>query len=451
MAGLNDLLNIGKSALQTQQRALNVTGHNIANATTPGYVRQTLGIIEAVPFRTPQGLVGRGVTDTGVYAQRDTFLDASYRNEQSGYSQSNLGSNMLGQVQSLFGDDADSGLAASLDNFFGSFSDLANDPSSNAQRVVVRQDANGVINQLHAIASGLDDVTTSAQAQFHDGVDQINSITQQIATLNAEIVAEGGPNHTAPDLENQRGNLLDKLSGLTDIRVLNRDDGSVGVIAGDTLLVDGGVAQTLDVRTGSGISLEMGVAGDAKNVKISGGSQAGLQDLLTTALPGVRSQIDQFAGTLVASVNAIHSTAPSGYNFFDPAGTTAATIGLSTQVAASATNISAGATASAGDNSVATRLAALRDVPQASLGGATVGDYYRGIVTTVGSQVANATQAATAANTVLSSVSTQRASETGVSTDEELTTLISQQQAYSAAAHLITVADDLMQTLLQMI
>ena len=81
MAGLVDLLSIAKGALQTHQKALNVTGHNIANAATPGYTRQTLIQTEAVPLRTPQGLVGRGVTDDGVLSQRDTFLDAAYRTQ----------------------------------------------------------------------------------------------------------------------------------------------------------------------------------------------------------------------------------------------------------------------------------------------------------------------------------------------------------------------------------
>ncbi|HEY4321505.1 MAG TPA: flagellar hook-associated protein FlgK [Gemmatimonadales bacterium] len=451
MSGLTDVLNIAKTALLTQQRAMTVTGNNIANANTPGYVRETLNELEETPERTPKGTVGRGVMDTGVYAERDTFLDASYRNENSAYNQSNTLQNLLDQLQSVTSQDQNSGLANSLDTLWGSFSDLANDPSNGAAKVTVQADANQVIQQLHSLQSGLDDVVSSAKQQFSSDVDEVNSLTSQIAALNTQIVAQGGPNHQAPDLENQRGVLIDQLSNLVDVRTLNRTDGSVGVIAGGTLLVDAGTAQQVDMRTSPSGGLSVGVVGSPASMTISSGSLAGLNDLLTDAAPAAQSALDTFTSALVTSVNAIHSTGPAGINFFDPSGTTARSIALSSQVAASAANIQTGTTTSPGDNTIALQLSQLRDASNASLGGNTLDQYFAGVVTDIGTRAANAQTAATAANTVSSALSQQRQSETGVNTDEELIKLMQQQQAYSAAAHLVTVANQMMQSLLDMV
>ena len=455
MAGLVDLLNIAKTAIQTQQRALNVTGHNIANASTPGYTRQTLDQTEAVPLRTPQGFVGRGVTDFGVLSQRDTFLDAAYRTQQGIFGQSDSLHTLTAQVQTLFNEPSDQGLGATLDKFWGAFADLANDPTSGAARVAVQQGAKQVIQQLHTLDQGVTAITDTANGQFHDGVTRVNQILDQVAALNTQIVATPGGASHAGDLADKRGVLLDELGGLADVRVLDRTDGSVGVILGDTMVVDEGVAQHLQTVTqGSGLAAE--IVGDTRVLTLSSGKLAGLNQVMTQAVPQVQSQLDTLAASLVATVNTIHRSGTTNggatnTDFFNPAGVTAATIALAAPIAASPANIVTGTTAASGDNAVAQQLAALRTTGIGALGGATLGDYYSSIVTGVGTTIANADQAATASQVIASGLQTQRQSETGVSTNEEMLSLITQQQAFAAAARIVTVANTLMQTVLDMV
>ena len=95
---LASLLSIARSALTTHQRAIDVTGHNIANASTPGYTRQRLAIVAETPVRTPLGTVGRGVTDQGVFAERNVFLDATVRREQGNLGRSDTLRDMLGHA-----------------------------------------------------------------------------------------------------------------------------------------------------------------------------------------------------------------------------------------------------------------------------------------------------------------------------------------------------------------
>jgi flagellar hook-associated protein 1 len=456
VAGLNDLLSIAKGALQTHQKGLNVTGHNIANAATPGYTRQTLIQTEAVPLRTPQGLIGRGVTDNGVLSQRDTFLDAAYRTQQGNFSQSDTLQTSMTQVQTLFNEPGDNGLGSALDTMWGSFGDLANDPSSGSTRVTVQQNAAAVIQQLHSLSAGITAISADANAQYHATIDQVNSIVKQVADLNSQIVAAGGGPGHAGDLADQRGVLLDQLGAIADVRVLDRSNGAVGVIVGDTMMVDGGVAQQLKTITQPGGGLGAEIVGDTRVLTISSGKLAGLNDVMTKAIPQVQGELDTFTASLVATVNTIHASGKTnagvtGTNFFDPAGVTAATIALAPAIAASPANIVTGLTAASGDNSVALQLAALQDSGVASLGGSSLGDYYSSVVTGLGTTVSNANQAATSAQVISSGLQSQRQSETGVSTDEEMVALIEQQQAFAAAAKIVTVADTLMQTVLDMI
>jgi flagellar hook-associated protein 1 FlgK len=456
MAGLSDLLSIATSAMQTQQRALNVTGNNIANTSTPGYTRESLNITEAVPLRTPEGLVGRGVTDTGVVAQRDTFLDAAYRTQQGIFSQADSLNTLVTQVQTLFNEPSDQGIGATLDSFLGAWGDLANDPQSGAARVVVQQDAVQLTQQFHQLDQGLDQVAQSASDQFKSAVDQINSITTQIAQLNKQIVAFGGQNDQAAPLQDQRGVLLDQLAGIANTRVLDRADGSVGVIVGDDLVVDEGVSQQLETRTKPDGTLGVGVVGDTKFVEIDSGSLAGFSDVINKSVPQVRTSLDTLVSAMVQTINGLHesgttSANTTGTDFFDPTGMTAASVNLAAPIAASASNIVTGATSAAGDNSLALQIAALRTNGIGALGGSTLGDNYTSIVTGVGTMVNTATQQSSAAKVISDGLQAQRSSETGVSTNDEMIALITQQQAFTAAAHIVTVADDLMQEVLKMV
>lgn len=453
---LGSLLSIAKGALMTHQKALNVTGHNIANATTPGYTRQRLELAAETPLRTPDGTIGRGVTDQGIFATRSRFLDASYRREAAGFSHADTLRDLMGRVEQVFGEPSETGLAASLDAFFGSFSDLANDPASLSSRAAVQQSGQQLVRQIRTIDSRIDEVNQTVVDTFRDVVTQVNSIAQQIGTLNQQIVVAGGPQHTAPDLEDARGKLLDQLAGFGSVRVIDHDNGAMGVVFGDTLLVDGTNVQVLDVRTPVTGGVFAGVVGEPRNLAPIAGSLAALSELAGQALPSVRSELDRLVNALVTQVNAIHAagTTPGGVtntNFFNPAGTTANNFALAANIIASPANIVAGTTAAAGDNVVALQLAGLRTTAIASLNSSTPGEFYTGLVSSVGSIVRDATQESDAAEALSAGTAARRSSITGVSTDEEMVALMVHQQAFAAASRLVKVADDMMQTLLTMV
>jgi flagellar hook-associated protein 1 len=231
-------------------------------------------------------------------------------------------------------------------------------------------------------------------------------------------------------------------------------------VAGATV-VDGSDSKTFSLQGMSG-ALSLQLNGRALFSQSPGGSLGANLDALNTDIPNAKAQLDALAAGIVSTVNAIHTTgwtdAGTNINFFDPAGTTAASMRLSTQVAADASYIAAGDVQNAtGNNDVANKMAALRDdrTTMAQFGSATattsISEFYRDLVTRVGVATSNATSSATVYQTLAQQANAQRQSMSGVSTDEELISLTRNQQAYAAAAKVITTAANMSQTLLDMI
>lgn len=453
---LANILSIARSALLTHRRAMALTAHNVANAATPGFSRQRLEIGVADPLRMPFGTVGRGVTVMGITRARDVFFDTSFRRESGFLGQSTTLTSFLSQVEASFNEPSDTGIAAALDKLFGAFGDLANNPISAPDRLIVQQTAISFVNQLHQLDAGIDQSIQDAAATMRAEVDEVNQISQQIATLNKAILAAGGTNGSAPDLEDQRDFLIDKLSTHMAVRVLQRPDGTIGVIAGETTLVDGPIAQQLEIRALAGGGYALGVVGSGGTIDAVTGSLKALTDLTNTKLPKIRSELDAYVRSVVTEFNNIHRVGftlggVTDTDFFDPAGVTAASIDLAAAIRINPDDIAAAATPAPGDGGVALLLADLSNMSVASLGGRTLREFYTGVAAGVGIQVEGARRDSEIRQALVDRSEIMRASVSGVSIEEEMILLIGQQEAYSAATRLIRVADEMMQELLRII
>ncbi|MEO8633752.1 MAG: flagellar hook-associated protein FlgK [Gemmatimonadales bacterium] len=453
---LTSLLSIARGALLTQQKAIDVTGHNIANANTPGFSRQRLTLSVAQPLQSPIGQFGRGVTATGLERFRDQFLDQSFRTENGDLGRFTTQNDVLSEVERAFGEPSDTGLGAGLDQLFAAFGDLANDPTSPTARTLARQAGASLAQTFQDTDRRIASAATLVQSKLTGVVSDINEIARQIAQLNIQVQGTTSGGREAPDVKDQRDKLVDQLSGLTGVRVIPHNDGTIGVVAGDVLLVDAGLATTLEVRDeGNGVSA-VGILNSSRSLNFQSGELAALTELSATTLPGLHTQLDALARGVVTEVNTLHAggrtlSGATGVNFFDPTGLTAGSMQISLDVKQSTDNIAAGASGAPGDNAVALSIAALRSSGVASFGGQSLGESYQRLVADLGTQVRDSGRKQTAQDVVVTQADTLRQSVSGVSIDEEMTSLISQQNAYSAAAHLVNVADQMMQDILAMV
>lgn len=452
---LASILSIAQSGLMASQRQVNTASHNIANASTPGYSRQRVELSAAEPLRTPDGTVGRGVDSGLITRARSTFLDAQFRTENGGFGQQNATKELMGQVEGVLGDLTDSNLATSLDNFYDALGDLAGDPSSVTTRTMARQATADLASQFQSLHERISAVGDTALARMQDATSQVNALTSQIADLNRQIVSARA-NGSAPDLEDRRDLAIDNLSQLVAVRTVASPDGAVSVLAGGVVLADLAHAESLTVRSVPGGGYGVGLTSGTGVISPQAGELKAIGDFTQTQLPGVLAQLDTLAGAVVARANALHQAGQTqggvtGVPLFDPAGTTASTIAVSAQVQSSLANLVTGATPAAGDGSVALQLSQLRTEAQAGIGGRTFGEFYAGVASGVATTVSSANDRATAQDALIQQIVTQRSSIQDVSTDEEMITLMKAQQAFGAAAKVITTADQMMQTILQMV
>jgi flagellar hook-associated protein 1 FlgK len=478
------LFSIARSALLTHQVALQTISQNVANAETPGYSRQEAVLVPNTPNRMPYGVMGTGVRVATVIRKRDILLDDAFRSANTLSGDAGMRRDLLRQVESVFGEPSDAGMANAMDQFWNAWSDLSAQPSSLAARAVVQQRGRQLSKLFNDYDTQLTTLRSGNLERLDSTVSRINALASQVAELNVRVVASESDGKTANDLRDMRDLKLDELSKIAGTRVINQADGSVSVLIGNSTLVEGDTSTRVSVQmetptplpttplTDVPVRLRLGDSPD--RLAPLAGELSAMVDVLNKEIPAYRGRLDAMASQLVQAVNTVHtggytfsgSTVPgtAAGNFFD-AGTVAnpvraATINLASAVAADPSAIAASGNANGPtDNSVAQGIAALRiaanTVTWTAPNGATETgsflEFYRGLVTRLGIQTSSATDNASVAENLVEQADMRRQSVSGVSTDEELVNMLRVQQSYQAATKLITAADEMLQSLLSMI
>ena len=504
---LGSVLSVARQALAVQQNIIQTAGHNIANAETPGFSRQRVEVSAMYPQILPAGTVGTGVQVDDIRRSRDVLLDVTWRREAGGSASASLRRDLLSNVEGVLGEPSETGLSAAMDAMWSAWSDLAAAPTSAAARAVVVQRAGTVATTLNGFDQRLGDFRQQTQLRLTDTISQLNALAGQIAQVNGQIVSAEVSGNQAPDLRDRRDLLVDQMAQLGDVRVFEAPNGSAQVLVGNNLVVDGVTAKEFRIaapRDSSDISVNIATVGDAARPLLPFGGRIGeMVNVLNGSLRDTQDRLDALATALARSVNAVHAAgvdangAPAERFFVDrgsdtfevtgdpfrlptvlPGTITARTIGVRRAVQADPSLVAttSGATRPA-DNDVALAMAALRTssvvtLPNATpprtvrtdhqLRGqpapdpsrppaATLGEHYRAAASSLGTQVRDATSEAAVRQTLVDQADQRRAAMSGVNMDEELTTLMRAQQAYAAAAKVVSAADEMMQTLVAMI
>jgi flagellar hook-associated protein 1 len=463
MSTIGGILNIARSAIHAHQTAVRIASQNISNAQTEGYSRQRVSMVDSDPDITPLGRMGTGVRIYDISRVRDTLLDNSYRRESGKSASFETRHELLGRVEEILGEPSDAGLAANLDAFFSSWSDVANNTSSDPARRLAVQRGSEVANALRSFTNRLDEMVQGARSRVTTTVDEINRLTQQVATTNELIVREEATGFTASDLRDQRDRLVDSLSKLASVRSTERPNGTLAVHIENVLIVDGSSSKDLSAV---GEPPVVKVGGMTMSLASEGSVLGELVRMLDTHIPGVQQRLDDLAEGLVVQTNALHTAGfkqdgTAGGNFFDPTGTTARSI----SVVAAYTDVAASDSATQPDNNrIALAMAAMRNAPAENtiaqgiwttaeagiLGDISAGEHYRVTIADLAVQTRLAEDSTTVFSTLSSQLELRRQSVSGVSTDEELVRLMQHQQAYTAAARIITTVDEMIQTILDL-
>jgi flagellar hook-associated protein 1 len=454
MISLSGTLSTALESLNVQQAGLSVTNNNIANINTPGYSRQTINTAEAAPIDEGSIEVGNGVNLIGIQSVQNQLLTLQIQQQTSQQSSADAQVSALTQIQTLFPSSGTS-LASALSGFFTSLSALSSNPLDAGSRQTAVTNAQTLVQQFNSIAAGLSAPIGGLNTQVKTDVAQINQLASAAATLNRQIVQQNATGQGSGTLTDQLNQIESQLSGLTNISVTHVANGDSITTGNGTPLVLGGESYALTTSAASDGRVQV-LDNGGKNitVAISGGDLGGTIQVRDTDIPALQNSLDTLANQFATAFNAAQAT---GYDQNGAAGSALFTI--PTTVAGSAaviklattdpTAIAASSDGSAGSNGNVANLTALQT--QVLPAGQSATTLSAGLVYQIGNLTSSATAKSSALGLSLSSLAQQQTSVSGVSIDEESANLIRYQQAYEAAAKVISTISTLFDTTINMI
>jgi flagellar hook-associated protein 1 FlgK len=458
MSNIYGLLTIGQTALMAQQKAIDITGNNIANVNTDGYSRQRLNLVQNSPVRANGDTMSMGVkAEQRIQRFYDQFLGAQLNNENQTLGRWAAQKNILDKVEVMFDETSGYGLNTAMSEYWNAWQNVSNNPSGHAERVSLVNAGQYLSSTFRNLRGSLTNLQSDIDHQVESSVAQVNQIAAQIADLNAKISQVEVTGDAANDYRDQRDQLTLQLAKLVDINSFEDGDGALVIdIGGGRPLVDKGTTWTISTSIIGGVQNVFWQDGSGGSVditnRINDGELKGLIDGRDTVVSGYIGRLDSLAGTIIARVNALHS---AGYAldgsqnaFFS--GANAGDISVNAAVAADP-NLIAAANAVAtlpGDNRTAIAIANLQIGLTMSGGTATFDNFYNSLVGDVGSDTQSAGLNFDHQSSMINNLEARRQEVSGVSLDEEMVNLIKYQHAYNAAAKLITTTDELLDTLL---
>lgn len=441
---------IARRGVNVHRAALDITGHNIANANTPGYSRQAAVIEASQPWTLPDlatkmqpGQLGTGVQADSVRRIRDNYLDAHYRQSSSleGYWQKKLDNAQ--QMEAVFPEPDGQGIQAAMLDFFNNWQNLNNNPQDPGVKTAVRESGDLLASSLRQTYSQLENIGKGFSGAINDQVTQVNQILTNIAGLSNTIIISSRTGTQPNDLLDKRDNLLDQLARIARINVVAQDNMTIKVTFMDsdvTVLDDDGngkvvasqVTYSEDCLSVDGADINLT---DLANYASDGPAGAGQGNILGIESARLENknllqQLDNLARALITNVND-----RSGVTFF---------------TGSDANDIALGNDAVIGENALA--VAQLQSTPLAidpdSDTMVMLGNYYQGIVAQVGANVRNAGNMLESQLAISQQIEALRQSTSGVSLDEELTLAMQYQYGYQASARMLNMQDELLDYLI---
>ena len=459
LSSLLTSLHSAGDALSVFENAIGVIQGNTTNASTPGYVDQQ-------PNLTTDSL-GNVATAATTNSRNQFAEQAVWQQNQLLGSATQQAAN-LSNLQSQFDVTGKSGIPKALTGLYAAFSSWSTNADDATARSQVLVAAGQVAQAFNEAAQNVQTNVTYVNQQLSSTVSQINGISSNIASINAQIRNGDRDN---PGLQTQLYNDLQQLSGFASISVHTELDGTATVLMNEqTPLVIGVTPTTLQVSyaSTSGSSTAMPnahiVNSSGQDVTLpagAGGQLGGLLQVRNQTLPALiggpnqQGSLNQLAQNLADRVNTLLESGttdagtPGKALFTYNANGVAASLAVDPTVQPS--DLAAASSTSA--NGVASQLAGLQNPtdPADTINGVNYTDFYSIMASNLGTQASDASQAQSSQTDLLSQAESLRSQISGVSLDEQATQLLQYQQAYAAASKLVSVIDQMTSDLINAI
>ncbi len=305
---MSDLLGIGASGVRAYQTALTTVGDNIANTGVAGYTRRTATLAEVT---TVNGIAGRGVTGSGVTVSgitraADPYRASAVRSAGADLARTEAGSVWLDRIQSSL---TGSGLGDRLTGFFTAAQALAADPSSVPQRAVLLEGAQSLATAFTATGAQLDQGMAELDTTGQQAADKLNALGTALAKVNDGLARAAPGGTTAAQLADQRDQLLEQMSAISDVGVdldaIGRATVSLGA-GGPTFVRGTDAGHVAYQRQGGAVALSVQNGGTFQSFTPAGGALAGVAEG-AGRLADTRASLNALATDFVTTVNAVQA------------------------------------------------------------------------------------------------------------------------------------------------
>ncbi len=454
--GVNATLNAARLGLAASQFAIDVTSSNVTNVNTPGYVRQRPEFEAAGGIDVAAKSFQVGVEIPQVKRIYDRYVELQIVDSKTEVGYSTTAQDYLQRIEGLFNETNGGGVNELLGKFWSSWQNLSMNPQGQAERTVVLAAGEDLASRFREFSNDLSAIMMDARDEISGMITTINSDIEKIADLNGEIMAQGRDNGDANLLLDERSKLLTSLAERIGINYIEDATGNVNIYLADgNSLVYGGSARQLEM-----VGDDIRIKGTTELITagITKGKMGALLAVRDRLVPGYLDSLNILVAGIVTAVNDQHA---KGYtadgevagNFFTPVGaadTAARNMAVSADIVADLGKIAASATVDGnGDNAL--EIGTISDL-QIDWGTTTTtaNGFYGALSAQVGQDVSNAISSKDHRDIIMNQLEEKWESASGVSVDEEMMNLIKYQMSYNAAGRLVTVANELMDTLINL-
>lgn len=324
------IFSIGTSALAAAYTALRTTGHNIANANTPGYSRQSVVLAAQIGAMIGGHYVGQGVAVADVRRAYNGFLTSAAHAATANAAGAETRALQLAQVNDLFAD-GETGIGPALDRFFQEVQNLSQRPQDAAARQSLLAAANLLAARFNDVGSRLQQFREDADTQLRLQLEAVNRTAREIAQLNDQIALARGTGRLPNDLLDRRDAAIRSLNEAIGVSSIEQSDGAINVFLGNgqalvvgshaaSLVLNGDPADPqsvyIGVRDGASVT-----ALDADLIR--GGKIGGLMAFRLQDLPAAENELGRLAVVLADQFNRQHRlgddrNGAAGGDFFRP-------------------------------------------------------------------------------------------------------------------------------------
>jgi len=315
MSSLGSILNTASNAVRAYQAAISVTGQNISNADNNNYSIQSANFSTTSSVNSGGNIYGTGVTVSSVTRSVNQVIENALTSELSNQSALEEAQLYMSSIEDLFSEDSDDSLNTLMDAYWSAWEDLGSNPSGETEQNAVYDAGVALTKRINAIGDILSDLAVELNSEISSAVSEVNTISEQIASLNVAIINAESTGGNANDLEDTRNALVDDLGKLIDFDITVKEDGSYLISTNGLPLAEDGISWDLTMKQGS--VYWTGNSGNNIDITddISGGSIAGWLGVRDVVIPETQAEFNELATSLIWTLNYQHSQG-AGQTYF---------------------------------------------------------------------------------------------------------------------------------------